>query len=435
MAEAAVMETGVPRADIRAGHVLSAVAGNALEFYDFTTYSFFAVQIGHALFPARNEFENLMLSLAGFGVGFISRPLGGIVIGAYGDRAGRKPAMLLAFMLMGFGILGMAFVPSYASIGMAAPALAAFFRLLQGFALGGNVGPASAYLIEAAPPERRGFYTSLQFASQGFAVAAGGLVGTILSSVLDTASLESWGWRAAFLLGAAVLPFGLYVRRTLPETFEARAVQARTNRADIRRHIGTILFGLLTLLAGTIATYTLNNMNNYASVFLHMRVNLSFAATLVLGVTVIVFSIVGGIWSDRAGRRPIMIWPRVALLVVTWPLFAMLASHRDALWLLGTTAVLSALNGLSTGPAFAALAEALPKELRSGGLSTIYAFSIAIFGGTAQLIETWLVHYSGNVLAPAWYLTVAMAIGTLAAVFMFETAPARRQERFFKGRQ
>ena len=145
-------------------HVFAATIGNALEFYDFTTYSFFAVQIGHALFPGRTPFENLMLSLAGFGAGFISRPLGGVVIGAYGDRAGRKPAMLLAFLLMGIGVVGLALVPTYAAIGMAAPVLAVTCRLLQGFALGGNVGPATAYLIEAATPERRGFYTSLQFA-------------------------------------------------------------------------------------------------------------------------------------------------------------------------------------------------------------------------------------------------------------------------------
>lgn len=423
MAEAAIAEFEVPAGGILKRHVFSAVVGNALEFYDFTTYSFFAVQIGHALFPARNEFENLMLSLAGFGAGFISRPLGGIVIGAYADRAGRKPAMLLAFTLMGIGILGMALVPSYAQIGMAAPVLAVVCRLLQGFALGGNVGPATAYLMEAATPERRGFYTSMQFASQGFAIAAGGLVGTILSSVLDPGSLESWGWRLAFLLGAAVLPFGLYIRRTLPETFEAKAAHARASWADIKSHAGAIAFGLFMLASATIATYTLNNMTPYATAFLHMRVNISFVATLVLGVVTFFFSFPGGSWSDRIGRRPVMIWPRVMLLFVTWPLFALLASHRDAQWLLGATAIITALNALSSAAAFAALAEALPKELRAGALSTIYAVSISIFGGTTQLAETWLIHTSNNVLAPAWYLMGATLVGVVAMSLMRETAP------------
>jgi MHS family citrate/tricarballylate:H+ symporter-like MFS transporter len=406
-------------------HIFAATIGNALEFYDFTTYSFFAVQIGHALFPGRTPFENLMLSLAGFGAGFISRPLGGIVIGAYGDRAGRKPAMLLAFMLMGIGVVGLALVPTYAAIGMAAPALAVSFRLLQGFALGGNVGPATAYLIEAAPPEHRGFYTSLQFASQGFAIAMGGLVGTILASVLDTASLESWGWRLAFLLGATVLPFGLYVRRTLPETFEAKAAGVRASWRDLDRHARIIVLGLFMLGAATTATYTLNNMTPYATAFLHMRVNISFAATLVLGITTFFFSFPSGIWSDRLGRKPVMIWPRVALLLVTWPLFAMLASRRDAPWLLGATFVITAFNALSSAAGFAAIAEALPRELRSGALAVIYAVSISVFGGTTQLIETWLIHATGNVMAPAWYLMGATLVGIVAMAFMRETAPVR----------
>ena len=425
MAEAALADIDVPVAVIRKRHILAAVAGNALEFYDFTTYSFFAVQIGHALFPARSAFENLMLALAGFGAGFISRPLGGIVIGAYGDRAGRKPAMVLAFTIMGFGILGMALVPPYAQIGMAAPVLAVCFRLLQGFALGGNVGPATAYLIEAASPQRRGLYTALQFASQGFAIAMGGLVGTILASVLDAASLESWGWRLAFLLGAVVLPFGFYVQRTMPETFEARSAGKRASWRDLKVHARAIVLGLLMLASATIATYTLNNMTTYATAFLHMRVNVSFAATLVLGVGTFLFSFPGGSWSDRLGRRPIMIWPRVALMLLCVPLFALLAAHRDPAWLLGVTVAITALNALSSAAGFAALAEMLPRELRSGALAVIYAVAISIFGGTTQLMETWLIHATGNVLAPAWYLTASTIVGVIAMALMRETAPSQ----------
>jgi MFS transporter, MHS family, citrate/tricarballylate:H+ symporter len=409
-------------------HVFAAVAGNALEFYDFTTYSFFAVQIGHALFPGRTAFENLMLSLAGFGAGFVSRPLGGIVIGAYGDRAGRKPAMLLAFLLMGIGVVGLALVPTYAAIGMAAPVLAVSFRLLQGFALGGNVGPATAYLIEAAKPERRGLYTSLQFASQGFAIAMGGLVGTILSSLLDSASLESWGWRFAIVLGAVVLPFALYVRRTLPETFEARAAGLRASWSDLTGHLRVIALGIAMLAAATVATYTLNNMTPYATVFLHMRVNVSFAATLALGVGTFLFSFPGGLWSDKVGRKPLMIWPRVAMFFATWPLFAMLAHHRDAPWLLGVTVIITIFNALCAGPIFAAIAESLPRELRSGALAVIYAVSISAFGGTTQLMETWLIHATGNVLAPAWYLMGASFVGIVAAVLARETAPAKQTQ-------
>ncbi len=426
----AVGDMGAPISGVLKRHIAACIVGNALEFYDFTTYSFFAVQIGHALFPGRDPFFNLMLSLAGFGAGFISRPLGGIVIGAYGDRVGRKPAMILSFTLMGLGILGLALVPSYAAIGLAAPVLAVLCRLLQGFALGGDVGPTTAYLIEAAPPERRGFYSSLQFASQGIAVGVGGLVGTVLASTLDIASLESWGWRLAFLLGAAVLPFGLYVRRTLPETFEPKvAAAAGTTWREWKRHARVIVLGFLMLASATIATYTLLNMTPYAQAFLHMRVNLTFAATLVVGAGNFLFSFPAGALSDKVGRRPVMIWPRVALLIVTWPLFVMLAAHRDATWLFGATIVITALNALSSAAGFAALAEALPKELRSGALAVIYAVAISVFGGTTQLIETWLIHASGSVLAPAWYLMGATLVGAMALAMMKETAPVRLGNR------
>jgi MFS family permease len=425
MADVAVGESGLPAEGILKRHIAAAVVGNALEFYDFTTYSFFAVQIGHALFPGRTEFEKLMFSLAGFGIGFIGRPLGGLVIGAYGDRAGRKPAMLVAFLLMGIGIVGMALVPGYAAIGIAAPILAVAFRLLQGFALGGNVGPTTAYLIEAARPEQRGFYSSLQLASQGIAVATGGLVGTILASVLDAASLESWGWRLAFLLGAAVLPFGLYVRHTLPETFEARAKGVPSPPVEVKKHARIIVLGLLMAGSATIATYTLNNMTTYASTFLHMRANISFAATLVLGLGTLLFSLPGGALSDRIGRRPVMLWPRVALALATWPLFVLLVVHRDAPWLLGVTVIITALNTLSSAAVFTAITEALPMHMRSGGFAVIYALAITIFGGTTQLIETGLIHVTGNVLAPAWYLMGATLIGAIATTLMRETAPVR----------
>ena len=196
--------------------VTAAVVGNALEFYDFTTYAYFAVQIGHAFFPGRSAFESLMLSLATFGAGFFSRPVGAIVIGSLADRVGRRPAMLLSFGLMGLAILGLALTPSYRQIGLAAPLLALSFRLLQGFALGGEVGPTTAFLIESAPPGRRGLYGAWQGASQGVATLFGGLIGVGLSTHLNAHDLDAWGWRIAFLIGALVLPLGLIIRRNLP---------------------------------------------------------------------------------------------------------------------------------------------------------------------------------------------------------------------------
>jgi MHS family citrate/tricarballylate:H+ symporter-like MFS transporter len=200
----------------------------------------------------------------------------------------------------------------------------------------------------------------------------------------------------------------------------------RASWSDLKGHFRVIALGIAMLAAATVATYTLNNMTPYATVFLHMRVNVSFAATLALGIGTFLFSFPGGLWSDRVGRKPLMMWPRVAMFFAAWPLFAMLVHHRDAPWLLGVTVIITIFNALCAGPIFAAIAEALPRELRSGALAVIYAVSISVFGGTTQLMETWLIHATGNVLAPAWYLMGASIVGIAAAVATRETAPVKQ---------
>jgi MFS family permease len=206
--------------------VVAAVLGNALEFYDFAAYAFFAVYIGQAFFPASTPFASLLLSLGAFGVGFVFRPLGGVLIGAFADSAGRRPAMLLTIVLITTGTVGLALTPSYSSIGLAAPVIVVLCRLVQGLAIGGEVGPASAFLIEIAPNDRRGLYGSWQLASQGLAALAAGTIGLVLSLLLDKADLAAWGWRVPFLLSLMLVPVGLYLRRMMPETLEKRAANA-----------------------------------------------------------------------------------------------------------------------------------------------------------------------------------------------------------------
>ena len=271
-------------------HVAAVVVGNALEFYDFLTYSYFAVYIGKVFFPSKDPTSSLLLSLATFGVGFLTRPVGAIVIGAMGDRIGRKPAMVFSFSLMGVAIVGLALTPSYAAIGAAAPALVILFRLLQGFALGGEVGPTTAYMIEAAPPSRRGFYASMQYTSQDFAAMMAGLAGALLASRLSDQQLQDWGWRAAMLLGACIVPFGLMLRKSLPETLHAAedAVLAPDTgdgvsvpRVKLKPYTKLILLGLIMLASGTIASYVLSYMTTYALATLKMTATVAFGATIV----------------------------------------------------------------------------------------------------------------------------------------------------------
>jgi len=262
--------------------IASVTAGNALEFYDFVTYAFFATQIGRALFPG-DESNSLLLSLATFGVGFLTRPLGGLLIGRMADRRGRKPAMILSFTIMGISMTGLALTPSYASIGMAAPIIAIMFRLLQGFALGGEVGPNIAYLLEAAPRNRRGLFISMNFASADFAVMVAGLVGFGLASTLTSAQLEAWGWRFAFLLGAAIVPLGLRLRKTLVETLPEPS-SAEEAAPNFRPVMLLSAAGLFVIAGATISNYTLEYLTTYAQSTLHMPVPTAFAATVVLGV-------------------------------------------------------------------------------------------------------------------------------------------------------
>jgi len=420
---------------IRRRHVTAAVIGNALEFYDFTTYAFFSVAIGQAFFPSgpggltTTEFGSLMASLGTFGAGFILRPVGGLVIGSYADRVGRRPAMLMSFTLMGLAILALALIPTYRDIGIAAPILAVLARMLQGFALGGEVGPTTAYLVEAAPERQRGLYASWQSASQSIASMVGGGVGVVLAMGLSAANLDEYGWRVAFLLGALTLPFGLYIRRSLPETLHAPDHLPQNDAARrgffgvIADHARAILIGLMILMGGTVSTYVLNYMTTFARTTLHMGASPSFAATLVNGLFGLIASLAGGWLSDIFGRRRLMLIPRFSALVGVYPIFLLIVYQRSTIALLVGTALLSVLLNISSGAFYVAFAETLPKKVRGVIFATVYATSIAVFGGTTQPLIAWLIHVTGNPLAPSWYLLFATLLSVIAMLMMIESAP------------
>ncbi len=401
--------------------VAAVVAGNALEFYDFLTYGFFAAQIGRALFPSHRASDSLLWSLATFGAGFLTRPLGGWAIGALADRRGRRPAMLVSFTLMGVSIVGLALTPSHAVIGAAAGALAIGFRMVQGFALGGELGPSTAYLLEAAPTHRRGVYVSFQFASQNAAILAAGLVGLVLSSALSPVALQAWGWRLAMLLGAVTIPFGWLLRRRLPETLTAGAGNLQPSAAASRMGlavIGVILFG-----ATTITVYTLNYLTTYAQTTLRMSAGVSFAATVVLGLTSCVFAVVSGLLSDRFGRKPVAIGAFAVLLLAIAPAFMAMSRIHTAGALWAATAGLALLASLGNGAMMVMITESVPTHLRARSLAVTYAVAICLFGGSAQLVIAWLIRATGDPLAPAWYMSAAVAVALGALMTVKETSP------------
>jgi MHS family citrate/tricarballylate:H+ symporter-like MFS transporter len=426
-----------PRAVVGRGGLVSrgtlaVTIGNMLEFYDFITYSFFAIQIGRTFFPTDSRYASLMLSLATFGAGFITRPIGGLVIGSYSDRAGRRPAMILSFVMMGSALIVLALTPSYATIGIAAPIIAIVARMVQGFSLGGEVGPTTAYLMEAAAPGKRGLAVSWQPVSQQIAATTGALVGFVLSESMSSAALESYGWRIAFLLGAICLPFGLWLRTGLPETIHlsetgtALAPAGTKPLGVVRAHTRIIVLALLVLASGTIMTYVTQYMTTYAKNTLQVGTDLAFATTVVSNGLGIVGALCGGLLADRIGRWPVMVWPQLVALLLTYPVFLWIVETRSPWALLGGFGVLSLIGSIPYTAFYVALTEGLPKSIRGGTLATIYAVAIATFGGTAQLVVTWLIHTTGDALAPAWYMLFAGTIGLVAMVMMRETAPGKR---------
>jgi MFS transporter, MHS family, citrate/tricarballylate:H+ symporter len=403
---------------------LAIAVGNGLEFYDFVTYSFFATQIGRTFFPSKTPGLSLLSSLATFGVGFLTRPLGAIVIGRFGDRAGRKPAMMLSLCLIGVAVTGLSLTPSYASIGTLAPVLVIVFRLLQGFALGGEVGPSTAFLLEAAPPSRRGLYVSLQATSADTAVLVAGVVGMVLASTLDAAQLDAWGWRVAQLLGVGIIPFAFVLRRTLNETLTAPAAADHGN-VSAAGYARVFLLGVMMLSAATTNNYVLEYMTTYASNTLGMPAAVSFGATAVIGASGLVCDTLGGWLSDRFGRKPVMVIPWLLLIVAIYPSFWVLERLRTGTALLTVSAVLNGIQTLSSATIIVAVTESLPKKVRSGAIALIYALAISVFGGSTQFLVAWIIHATGNPLAPAWYMLGAVTIGLIAMVRLPETAPAR----------
>jgi MFS transporter, MHS family, citrate/tricarballylate:H+ symporter len=416
--------------------VIAVFIGNGLEFYDFCSYGLFAVYIGNAFFPSADHSLSLLLSLATFGIGFVFRPIGAIVLGTLGDRMGRKPAMLISFFLMGVGMLGIGLTPSYARIGIAAPVLAVTFRLIQGFALGGEVGPATAYMVEAAPVGRRGLYGSMQFLTQDVGSLLAALMGLTLSNLLNLPDLQAWGWRLAFLLGVLIVPFGLFMRNRLSETLDASEGQALAPHptagapargSRVRPYLPIILCILILFSSGSVGSYVLDYMTTYSLNTLGLPANVAFGVVVVTSLCAILSRPVRGLLSDRYGRKRIIMLGYALTLLLVLPAFWAINRYPSIAVIYCMMGLIAVMFGIGIPPVIVALTEALPKSIRSGVVATSYAFAISVFGGSTQFVITWLIRHTADPLAPAWYWMGAMVLGLIAASLMPETAPMSRK--------
>jgi MFS family permease len=407
---------GVPR--IGAKGVFAAVLGNAFEFFDFTVYATFLDRIGQAFYPSTDPFVSDLAAAATFGVGFVARPLGGAILGAYGDRAGRKPAMTLSIALMAIGSGLIAVTPDYAAIGVWAPIVLIVARLLQGFAVGGEVGPATMFILEAAPKGRRMLFGSWQLASQNLGSLASGIIGVVLALALTKASYDQWGWRVPFAIGVLIAPVGVYVRSRLVETLD-RSSRHALSTAQILSSVlvsnwKKLLLGLALVSGGTITQYFLLTMTPYAIRTLHLPSSTAMLGSVTLGITGCLGALAGGFLADRWGVWVVATAPRIVFILALFPVMTALVANPSAATLVLSIAVLSLLHAGSVAVVVVLTPLIFPPAVRATGLAITYSLGVAIFGGTATYVVTWLVGVTGNPLASTYYVMAANVVMLLA---------------------
>ncbi|CAG9179766.1 MFS transporter [Cupriavidus pinatubonensis] len=404
--------------------IVAASLGNALELFDFTVFSFFAGLIGKLFFPVEGEYGPLLLALATFGIGFVMRPVGSVVIGNYADRAGRKPALTLTIGLMALGTAIIGLAPTYAQIGIAAPLLVVTGRLLQGFSAGGEIGAATSFLMESGTRSNRGFMVSWQMAGQGASALAGALCGALLIHGLPQAALESWGWRVPFLLGLLIGPVGFYIRRHLDETHQDVARERSALSEAVQQHSRKLLLGTLLILGGTAEMYVVVFFTPAWLVkTFHMPAATSLLTGCAAGAIMLLVSPLAGVLADRLGRRkPLLLTLRMVSLLGILPGFLLVQNAPS----LGSALVLVCgvmmLATLGAPAGFLFIMEAFPRRVRATGLAIIYACGVTLFGGFAQFIVTWMLSVTGNPLSPAWYV---LGCGTASLLALLAFAEQR----------
>jgi MFS family permease len=408
--------------------VIRVTSGNLLEMYDFMVFGYYAEAIGKAFFPTTSGFASLMAALATFGAGFLMRPLGALILGAYIDRRGRRAGLILTLALMSLGTLSVACTPSYALIGLAAPLLVVAGRLVQGFSAGVELGGVSVYLAEIATPGHKGFYVSWQSASQQCAVIFAALLGLMLSSNLTPAQMTAWGWRVPLWVGCLIIPVLFLIRRSLQETDEFAARKHHPSMPEVLRSITAnwrvVLLGVMLVTMTTVSFYTITA---YTPTFGHRVLKLtdmaSLAVTLCVGASNLVWLPIMGSLSDRIGRRPLLVGCTLLAIATGYPALVWLVGNPSFARLLIVELWLSFLYASYNGAMVVYLTELMPPEVRASGFSLAYSLATAIFGGFTPYISSFLIEKTGNRAVPGAWLSVAAACGLVATLMSFSNRP------------
>jgi MFS transporter, MHS family, citrate/tricarballylate:H+ symporter len=402
--------------------VLRVTSGNFLEMFDFFLFGFYASHIAKAFFPASNEYSSLLLTFMTFGAGFLMRPLGAIMLGAYVDRVGRRQGLIVTLALMAMGTVLIAFVPAYATIGFAAPLLVLVGRLLQGFSAGVELGGVSVYLSEMATTGNKGFYVSWQSGSQQVAIMVAAIIGYVLNKNLSPAEIGDWGWRVPFFIGSRIVPFIFIIRRSLMETEAFLARKHHPTAAEsFRSIIGNwqmVLAGMMLVVMTTVSFYLITVYTpTFGKNVLKLSEIDSLVVTFCVGLSNLIWLPVMGAISDRVGRRPILAGFTVLTILTAYPAMSWLVVDPTFNKMLAVELWLSFLYGSYNGAMVVALTEIVPASVRTTGFSLAYSLATALFGGFTPAVSTALIAWTGDKAAPSLWMTFAAVCG-LAATFM-----------------
>jgi len=420
-----------PANESKVKSVFRVVSGNFLEMYDFMVYGYYASAIAKTYFPSGNEFASLMLALSVFGAGFLMRPIGAIVLGAYIDHHGRRKGLILTLTMMAIGTLLVAVIPGYATIGVLAPVIVLLGRLLQGFSAGVELGGVSVYLSEIATKGNKGFYCSWQSGSQQVAVVFAALIGVGMNRILPPDQMTSWGWRVPFIIGCLIVPFLFIIRRSLQETEEFLARKHRPEMGEIMRSMisnwGVVLAGMGMVIMTTVSFYMITAYTpTFGKEVLKLSSIDALVVTVFIGLSNLVWLPLSGAISDRVGRRPVLLFFTILTIVTAYPAVQWLVADPSFLRLLGVEMWLSFLYGSYNGAMVVALTEVMPVDVRTTGFSLAYSLATTI-GGFTPAISTYLIHATGNKAAPGAWMSVAAVCGLIATLVLYRSSEARSQ--------
>ncbi|WP_029877598.1 MFS transporter [Xanthobacter sp. 126] len=416
--------TQVPAIKSRTAAILRSTSGNFLEQFDFFLFGFYATSISKAFFPTGNEVTELLLTFTTFWLGALMRPVGAIVLGSYLDRIGRRKGLIVTLGIMAAGTVLIAVCPTYAQIGIAAPLIVLFGRLLQGFSAGVELGGVSIYLFEIATPGNKGFYTSFQSASQQVAIFFAAIIGFSLSQLMPAETITAWGWRIPFFIGCAIIPFIFFIRRTLEETPEFLKQKKHPTQSEVfAAMLANWQIVVLGMMLTAMTTVTFYFITVYTPTFgrnvLKLSITDSLLVTLLVATTNFIWLPIGGAISDRVGRRPVLLTIAILALATAYPALAWLVVEPTFNKMLMVELWFSMCFGVYNGAMVAALSEEVPAHVRTTCFSLAFALAAALFGTFTPLVSTWLIDMTGNRAAPGFWLMAAAASGLIATILIY----------------